>query len=138
MFRAMEKGFEPRLVKADFLHEHKMEAPKGILGIIRYAVERANYHKNDVLLFKKHPMNAGKFLGVRLGFLVDPRRDFAAATNQWWKGGQLELSSPRGIVFVKNKGIFYLPLIIIGGIAWVVLVKFFRVLGSLKFGKFLV
>ncbi|MEK6942245.1 MAG: glycosyltransferase family A protein [archaeon] len=138
VFRIMEKGFKSRLVRADFLHEHKMEAPKGIFGVIRYAVERANYHKNDVLLFKKHPKNAGKFLGVRLGFLVDPRKDFAAATNTWWKGGKMELGSPRGIVFLKNSGLLNFFLILFGGISWVFLVKFFRIIGSLKFGKLLV
>ena len=138
VFRVMEKGFEAKLVKAEFLHEHKMEAPKGFFGMIKYAVERAGYHKNDVLLFKKHPKNAGKFLGVRLGFLVDPRKDFDAATNHWWKGGKLTLSSPRGIIFMENKSPIHFSMIFFGGIAWVLLVKTSRLLGSARFGKLLV
>lgn len=138
VFRVIEKGFEAKLVKADFLHEHKMENPKGIFGLIKYATERAGYHQNDVLLFKKHPKTAGKFLGVWLGFLVDPRKDFAAATNTWWRGGKMELGSPRGIVFLKNSGPLNFFLILFGGISWVFLVKFSRIIGSLKFGKLLV
>ncbi|MBI2598113.1 MAG: glycosyltransferase family 2 protein [Candidatus Diapherotrites archaeon] len=138
VLRVKEKGFESRLVKADFLHEHKIESPKGVFGVAKYALERAKYHQNDVLLYKKHPKTSIDFLKIKFGFLVDPQKDFAAATNTWWKGGKLELSSPRGIVFIKNTGIFSMPLIIICGIAWVFLVKFFRLRASLKFGKFLV
>ncbi len=138
VMRIMEKGFESRLVKADFLHEHKMDAPKGISGIFEYGIERAKYHQNDVLLFKKHPKMAVDFLGVKFGFLVDPKKDFAAATNQWWNSGKATLSSPRGIIFLENKSPLHSLLIFFGGIAWVLLVKTSRLIGSARFGKLLV
>ncbi|MDO8633687.1 MAG: glycosyltransferase family A protein [archaeon] len=138
VFRVMEKGFEARFVDAGFVHEHEIEKPKGLLGLAWYALERAKYHKNDVLLYKKHPRLAKGFLGVKLGFLVDPRMDFAAATGTWHAGGKINLSSPRGITFLQNKTPFHGVIIIAGAIGWVFLVKFFRLTASLRFGKLLI
>ena len=138
VFRVLDAGYEAKLVKADFTHEHKMEAPKGLLGLVAYGLERAAYHMNDVLLYKKHPKLAKEFLGVRFGFLVSPAKDFAAATNQWFKGGKMKLASPRGIVFLEGKNFAAKALIVIGGISWVFTVKFFRLIASIRFWKLLV
>lgn len=138
VFRIQKQGFKTRLVKAPFRHEHKMEKPKGLYGLAQYGLERAVYHVNDVLLFKKHPLLAKEFLDVKLGFFVNPKKDFAAATNKWWSGGKMKLASPRGIVFLENKSPLHLAVIFAGAVSWVFLVKFFRLFGSVKFRKLLI
>src|SRR3989344_313888 len=138
VFRVQELGYKVKLVKAPFRHEHKMEKPRGIAGLIKYGLERAAYHMNDALLYRKHPKLAAEFLDVKLGFLVNPKRDFRAATNQWWSGGKMKLASPRGIVFMENKSPLHALFIFLGAFAWVALVKFYRLVGSIRFGKLLV
>ena len=138
VFRVKEAGYESKFVNAKFIHEHKMDAPKGIMGLIKYGLERASYHKNDVLLYKKHPKSAKEFLGIKFGFLVDPTKDFSAATGTWSGKKKASLSSPRGIVFLENKSIIHALVILVGGISWVFVVKFYRLLASIKFGKFLI
>lgn len=91
---------------------------------------------NDVLLFKKHPRLAGKFLDVKLGFLVNPLADFRAATGLW--KGDYQLSSPRGITFLENSSPLHAAAIFLTGLAYVLGVKAYRLRGSLKFGKLLV
>lgn len=139
-FKVMELGYKFRRVKAKYEHDHKMVKPKGPIGFLGHVLQRASYHQNDVLLYKKHPNElCRKFLNVKLGFLVDPASDFKAATGLW-KGGseKLELSSPRGITFLENKSPVHALGIILGGIAWVVAVKASRLAGSLRFGKLLI
>jgi len=138
VFRMQELGYRVKLVKAPFRHEHRMEAPKGMPGLIKYGLERAAYHMNDALLYRKHPKLGAEFLDVKFGFLVNPERDFQAATNQWWGGGKMKLASPRGIVFMENKSPLHAILIFFGAFAWVVLVKFYRLMGSIRFGKLLI
>jgi glycosyltransferase involved in cell wall biosynthesis len=138
VFRVQELGYKVKLVKAPFRHEHKMEKPSGMFGLVKYGLERAAYHMNDVLLYKKHPKLGAEFLDVKFGFLVNPKRDFQAATNQWWSGGKVKLASPRGIVFMENKSPLHALLIFFGAFAWVALVKFYRLVGSVRFGKLLV
>ncbi|MBU0662017.1 MAG: glycosyltransferase family A protein [Candidatus Diapherotrites archaeon] len=139
VFRILDAGYENRVVKnAKFRHEHKMENPQGLSGWIRYGLERCGYHMNDVLLYKNNPARAEKFLDVKMGFLVNPFADWATATNQWGKGGELRLGSPRGLTFVQNKSPMHALAII--GAAWgyVLCVKAYRLSGSIKFGKLLV
>jgi len=136
-FKIMDLGFEYKKVRARYKHEHKFKKPKGFIATIKYVLQRVNYHKNDVLLYKKHPKLAGEFLDVKFGFLVNPVKDFAAATNTWYKGGKLQAGSPRGIKFIENKSPAHALAIILLGIAYVLLVKFYRLLGSIKFGKLL-
>lgn len=138
VFRVQELGYKVKLVKAPFRHEHKMEKPRGFMGLVKYGLERAGYHMNDVLLYKKHPKLGAEFLDVKFGFLVNPKRDFQAATNQWWSGGKMKLASPRGIVFLENSTPLHTFLIFFGAFAWVALVKFYRLMGSIRFGKLLV
>lgn len=138
VFRVMERGFEAKFVNAEFVHEHEIGKPRGLTGLIKYAFERAKYHQNDVLLYKKHPKLATGFLGVKMGFLVDPRLDFAAASGTWHGGKEIRLSSPRGITFLENKSPIHALAIVIGAIGWVFLVKFFRIAASIKFGKLLI
>ncbi len=138
VFRVKEAGFKTKFVDAKFVHEHKMEKPKGFSGLLMYGLERASYHKNDVLLYKKHPKSAKDFLGVKFGFLVDPGKDFAAATGTWNGEKNLSLSSPRGITFLENKSFLHSVAIFLGGIAWVVVVKFYRLFASIRFGKLLI
>lgn len=135
-FKIMDLGYEFRLVKAGYIHDHEMVKPKGVSGAMRYVIQRWNYHMNDVLLYKKHRKLARDFLDVRAGFIVNPLADFRAATGLW--DGRYELSSPRGIVFVKNKSPLHGAGIFLIGIAYMVGVKVFRLKGSLKFRELLI
>lgn len=135
-FKIMDLGYEFKLVKADFFHDHTEAKPKGINEMLKYVHKRLKYHMNDVLLYKKHPTKICKeFLRIKFGFLVDPYADFSVATGLWQ--GKFNLSSPRGLVFLNPKNIFAIPLIIAGGITWVALVKCARLVGSIKHGKLL-
>jgi hypothetical protein len=92
-----------------------------------------------VLLFKKHPKLASEFLNVKFGFLVSPLSDFKVVANLWeGSSKKMELSSPRGIIFINNKTPLHTILIILSGIVYVIAVKLFRLLGSIKFGKLLI
>ena len=138
-FKIMDLGYEFKLVKAKYLHDHKMVKPRGFWQFARHVWQRLNYHQNDVLLYKKHPNKiTQEFLHIKYGFLVNPYWDFSVATGLWQKGGKMELSSPRGITFLENKTIFHSIIIIIAGILYVIAVKLFRLYGSIKFGKFLI
>jgi len=135
-FTIMDKGYEFKLVDAHYIHDHELVKPSGIRGAIKYALLRWKYHMNDVLLFKKHPELAGKFLDVKFGFLINPLTDFKVATGLW--KGDYALSSPRGITFMENKTPLHSTLIFFTGILYIMGVKFHRLLGSLKFGKLLI
>ena len=138
-FKIMDRGYEFRLIKADYLHDRKETKPKGITEIIRYSLKRLNYHQNDVLLYKKHPTKTCKeFLHIKHGFLIDPKWDFMTATGTWEKGKKMKLSSPRGIVFMENKSPLHSLLIIAIGITYVLAVKASRFIGSVRFRKLLI
>lgn len=134
-FKIMERGYEFKLVEAEYEHDHEPVRPRGIGGAIKYALQRWRYHMNDVLLFKKHPHLAREFLDVKAGFLIHPLTDFRAATGLW--DGGYALSSPRGITFLENRSPLHALLIFSVGIVYVMGVKWFRLKGSLKFGKVL-
>ncbi len=145
-FKIMDLGYEFKVVKADYEHDHKVTAPKGIFGLLKHTHKRLKYHMNDVLLFKKHPKLAGKFLNVRFGFLVDPRADFGIVAGTWRnpfdresksKTKWLELSSPQGITFIQNKSPLHALAIILVGIGFVFAIKVYRLAGSIKHGKLL-
>jgi GT2 family glycosyltransferase len=138
VFRIMDAGFEIKQVDARYVHEHKIEKPKGITGFLRHSIKRIKNHKNDVLLYKKNPVRAKKFLDIKAGFMVNPLNDFKAATGLWHKGGKINLSSPRGIIFLENKSLVHSVIILFGGIFYVIAVKLARLYGSLKFGKILI
>lgn len=135
-FRLWEMGFKTKTVKAEFKHIH--EHPKGIGERIKYAIYRLSKHKFDPLLYKKHPKLTRKFFDIKIGFIRNPFRDFDIATGRWKKRGLLELSSPQGIVLMKNKTIIHLVIIIVLAWLYVFLVKLFRFYGSLKFKKLLI
>ena len=138
-FKIMDLGYEFRRVLARFEHDHKIVKPKGIAALLKHAIKRIKNHENDVLLYKKHPTAVCReFLNIKFGFLVDPASDFGAATGGWYYGGNLNASSPRGIVFLENKTPLHGALIIILGIGYVIAVKLFRLYASVKFRKFLV
>jgi hypothetical protein len=91
------------------------------------------------LLYKKHPTKACRdFLHIKYGFIIDPLEDFKVATGLWKTDGKLELSSPRGITFIKNDSPLHALLIIISGICYVLAVKTSRLIGSIKFKKLLI
>jgi glycosyltransferase involved in cell wall biosynthesis len=137
-FKIMDLGFEFKSVNARYLHDHKEVEPKGMKDFFRHVLKRLQYHQNDVLLWKKHPTSVcADFLHVQFGFWVDPRTDFAVATGTWQKGGKFSLSSPRGITFLQNKSSLHSVLIVLGGLGYVLAVKLFRLMGSIKFGKLL-
>ncbi|MBU1120664.1 hypothetical protein KJ660_02185, partial [Candidatus Micrarchaeota archaeon] len=112
--------------------------PNGFIGLLRHGFKRAKNHAKDVLLYKKNPERAKKFLNVRLGFFVDPLTDFRSATGKWHKGGTLNLSSPRGIIFIENKNFLNTVLIFLLGISYVISVKLVRLNASIKYGKLLI
>ena len=137
-FKIMDLGYDFKLVKSNYLHDHEEVKPKGFQQFFRHVLKRLQYHQNDVLLWKKHPTRVcAEFLHVKFGFLVDPRTDFAVATGLWQKNGKFGLSSPRGIRFVENRSLFHAFVIVLGGLAYVVAVKFSRLIGSIKFKKLL-
>jgi len=138
-FKIMDLGFNYKVVKADYIHDHEEVKPRGKIAWIKYVVKRLRYHENDVLLYKKHPKLAGDFLHVKFGFLVDPREDFNLVTNKWDGSSQkLKLCSPRGIILLENKTPLHTMVIYLLGILYVLAVKFFRLVGSIRFRKFLV
>jgi cellulose synthase/poly-beta-1,6-N-acetylglucosamine synthase-like glycosyltransferase len=138
-FKIMELGYEYRQVRADYVHDHEMAKPRGLGTMARLLLQRLKYHMNDVLLYKKHPKLAAQFLDVRLGFIVNPAKDFRAATNLWpGSSSKMKLCSPRGIIVIENKSVFHAALIIILGICYVIAVKAFRLAGSIKYGKLLI
>ena len=137
-FGIMDLGYEYKVVKADYVHDHKEVAPKGKKAMLRYVLKRLRYHENDALLFKKHPLLAAPFLHVKLGFLVDPRQDFRVVVNRWeGSSKRLKLGSPRGIVLLENKSPLHAIAIILMGIVYVFAIKFYRLAGSIRFGKLL-
>ena len=138
VFRVRDAGFEIKQVDAKYFHDHKLEKPKSLTEFLKHCLKRIKNHKNDVLLYKKNPERTKKFLDIKIGFIVNPLNDFKAATGLWHKGGKMNLSSPRGIVFMRNKSLFHTIVILFGGIFYVIAVKLVRLYGSLKFGKLLI
>lgn len=138
VFRIMDAGFTVKQVDAKYVHEHKMEKPKNEFEFLKHSWKRIKNHKNDVLLYKKNPVRTKKFLDIKLGFIINPLNDFKAATGLWHKGGKMNLSSPRGIVFMENKSAFHSIIILLGGILYVIAVKLVRFYASFKFGKLLI
>lgn len=138
-FKIMELGYEFKQVKAEYVHDHEETKPKGILGLINYVLKRWKYHMNDVLLYKKHPNKLTRdFLGIKFGILVNPLKDISLATGTWEKGRKLSLSSPRGIVFLENKTLLHTLIILLVGITYMLGLKFFRLIASIKYGKLLI
>lgn len=138
-FKIMDLGYEFKLVKANYIHDHKLAKPSGFVGFAKHVIQRLKYHQNDVLLYKKHPTKLCEdFLNIKFHFLISPLSDFRAATGTWGKGVGFSISSPRGIVFLENKSPLHSLAIILAGIAYVIAVKFSRLVGSIKFGKLLI
>ncbi|MCH7902483.1 glycosyltransferase family 2 protein [archaeon] len=138
-FKIMDLGFEFKLIKPNYYHDHKEVKPKGFVELLKHVLQRLYYHQNDVLLYKKHPTKTCKeFLHIKGKFLVDPFQDFKVVTGLWEKGGKFGLSSPRGITFLENKSPIHAIIIILGGIGYVIAVKTSRLIGSLRFGKLLI
>lgn len=139
-FKIMDLGFEFVLTeKARFLHDHPTVKVSGFWKTLNYALQRMKYHQNDVLLLKKHPTKkCREFLNVVLGFVVNPLSDFKAATGTWWKNPRINLSSPRGVIFLENKSALHTLAILAAGIAYAFAIKGFRLYGSIRFGKLLV
>jgi len=137
IFRVRDAGYETKFVKARFEHLHQQTKPKSLIDFAKYGIKRVKNHVNDVLLFKKHPKRAGELLDVKLGFIVNPKNDFAVATNLWHPEGKLKLSSPQGITYIEAKTPAHTLIIILGGILYVLAVKTARLYGSIKFGKLL-
>jgi len=135
-FKIMDLGYKFKLVKANFEHDHEEVNPKGISGMLKYLMKRLKYHQNDVLLYKKHPTKLCKdFLQIKYGFLVSPYADFSVATGLWQ--GRFNLSSPRGLVFMKSDKLWKKIAIVCVGILYVLMVKGSRLVGSIKHRKIL-
>src|SRR3989338_9153170 len=137
-FKIIDLGYEFLQVDAPYFHDHKIEKPRSFLDAIPYGLKRILWHKNDALLWKKHPTKVcADFLHVKMGFLVDPFYDFSIATGTWEKKGRLALSSPRGVVFLENKSPLHAIAIIFFGLLYVIAVKLVRLYGSVKYRKLL-
>ncbi len=138
-FKIMDFGYEFKLIKPNYEHDHKEAKPTGFMGLVKHVLQRLYYHQNDVLLYKKHPTKeCEEFLHIKYGFLVNPMQDFRVATGLWEKGKKMNLSSPRGITFMENKTPIHTLAIILGGMGYVLAVKTSRFIGSLRFGKLLI
>ena len=138
-FKIMDLGYEFKLIKTSYFHDHTETKPKTIIGLVKHVLQRLYFHQNDVLLYKKHPTKICKeFLNINHRFLIDPMQDFRVVTGTWDKGMGFSLSSPRGITFLENKTPIHTGIIILGGIGYVLAVKTSRFIGSLRFGKLLI
>ncbi len=138
--KIMEAGYKLKVVNAKYFHDHEEVKPQGILKILKYAWKRINYHQNDVLLFKKHPVNplVKEFLHIKFGFIVNPLNDFQTVTGTWHSGGKLNVSSPRGITFLENKTFLHTLLIFLIATTYVFVIKLVRLYASIRFGKLLI
>lgn len=140
-FRIMELGFRYNKVKgARYTEDRTLVTPKGIGKIIKYTIQRMNYHRNDVQLHKKHktPL-CNDFLHVRGTFFVDPVFDFKVVTGLWEDDSKApEISSPRGMTFMSGKGSLRLGMVILVGLAYAFAMKWARLAGSIKHKHFLV
>ena len=137
-FKIIELGYKFRHVKAAYHHDHAETKPKGFLSLVKYVLQRLKYHQNDVLLYKKHPNDlTRKFLDIKFSFLVNPAADFGLATGRWKGRGGLEVSSPRGIKFIENKGPLHFLAIVFLGVCYMLALKATRLYASIKFGKLL-
>lgn len=136
-FRIWDAGYKSIFnYKAKFKHEHK--TPPTLKGKLKYGWNRIKIHRFDPLLYKKHPERTVEFLDIKLGFIRNPVRDFQVATGTWAKGGKFRLSSPQGIVLIEKKSPLHAIVIVVGGIIYVVVVKFMRLYGSMKYRKLLI
>jgi len=138
-FKIMDLGYDFKLVKANYIHDHEMVKPKGLKSMINYVLRSWRIHQNDILLYKKHPTKVcQEFLHIKFGFLIDPFWDFSIATGKWEKGAKLSLSSPRGITVLENKTPLHTLAIVLAGIVFVVGLKLYRLKASIKHGKLLI
>ena len=135
VFRIMDAGYKVAYAKGAKFN-HLREMPKKLVDKINYAIRRIWIHQSDVLLFKKHPLRASKYFKVNFGFLISPVKDFKKATGLW-RGDEMSLSSPQGVVFIRGNNLLSKLLIIVFGIAYVVILKSVRLYGSIKYRKLL-
>ncbi len=143
-FKIMQLGYKFKLINRNFEHDSQNVTFKITLkNIAKYSLNRLKVHWNDVLLFKRHGnlKECNSFLHVKHGFFVDWFHDFSIPTGLWTAPekpvGKLELSSPRGIVFLENKTPIHFIIIVLIGLGYVFALKFSRLLGSIKHGKLL-
>jgi cellulose synthase/poly-beta-1,6-N-acetylglucosamine synthase-like glycosyltransferase len=141
-FRIIELGYEYVKVNGARWHgDRTLVTPKTMQKIILYTLQRFKYHMNDVLLHKKHSASklCNEFLHVKGYFIIDPVVDFKVATGLWNDDKQnFELSSPRGMTFIRNHSIFHFILIVLIGISYAFAIKWARLAGSIKHGHLLV
>ncbi|MDP2666550.1 MAG: glycosyltransferase [Candidatus Diapherotrites archaeon] len=140
-FRIIELGFAyQKITGARYTEDRTLVTPKGIMNILGYTLQRLRYHMNDVLLRKKHrtPL-CDTFLHVRGKVFIDPVADFKVATGLW-EDDEKEpvLSSPRGLTFLSNRGIFHFAAITFIGIGYALAIKVARLAGSIRHGHLLV
>ena len=136
-FRIMDMGYKMKLTnKAKFLHKHPK--PTELRKKIKFAINRILVHQMDVLLYKNNKKRGKKFFDVKMGFLVNPIRDFRTATGLWRDDKKMSLSSPEGVKIIENKTFIHLLFIITLGLFYTSLVKFARLSGSFKYKKLLI
>ena len=135
VFRILNAGYKAVYAKGANFH-HLRVLPRKVIDKISYVLKRIWIHQADVLLFKKHPFRASKYFDVTLGFLIPPMRDFKKATGLW-KGSELSLSSPQGVVFIHGDKFLSKLLIIVSGIFYAFVLKLVRLYGSIRYGKLL-
>jgi glycosyltransferase involved in cell wall biosynthesis len=136
-FRAFDKGYKSVFTykTAKFEHEHKLNIPT-LKNKLKYGWSRLKIHRFDPLLYKKHPTRGIDFFDIKLGFIRNPKKDFAVATGLW--KGNFDLSSPQGVVLVKGDTFVKKILIVLMGLAYVIAIKSVRLYGSIKYKKLLI
>jgi len=136
IFSIKKLGYKIVFVRAKY--EHSQKKPMGLKGKIKYAFYRIKIHRFDALLYKRHPELAKDFLNIKFGFIRSPLEDFRVATGLWGERKNLSLSSPQGVVLLRNKTPLHFILIVLLGIVYVFLVKLARLYGSLIYKKLLI
>lgn len=140
-FRVMQLGFEYRKVEGAKWHgDRTLVTPRGVKKILLYTLQRFKYHMNDVLLHKKNQTAlCNQFLHVRGKIFVDPIEDFKVATGLWKDPEKTpELSSPRGMTFLPNRGFLSFAFIVMVGLGYTFAIKWARLAGSIKHGHLLI
>lgn len=129
--RAIDAGFKIEYIpSAKFVHIHpKLTSNKQKFN---YIIKILKLHQLDPLLFKKHPDYSKKFFRTWHGF-VSIRLDFNKVTGRYKKPTKLSFSELFGNDTLNKKIFIYIL-----GLFYVIVVRFIRLKGSIKYKTFLI
>lgn len=111
---------------------HRQPRPVGIRGAVNYALHRVAVHQLDALLYQRNPTRFAEDFPL-FWRITDPAGDFRRATGLWRDSGQMELSSPQGVVLVRGDTTAGRIVTVVGGLAYVVAVRAARLAGALRY-----